>query len=347
LTGSISGLALETVDTTTYTVFATNEAGSTSTSLSIVVTQIPPQRLAYTSRFARYTVGDVITDVPTVLPGVDTASAGSYVFSAVSLPDGFQLNETTGVLSGVASDESDATTYTITVSNEQGSLSQKITIEVVGENATEVEHVATIQLTLSDYTVATFTDNVQALLKSQLASALGLNPDQLTLVLVSDSSTASSSFATQSSGVSVLVIIDVGTTGDASQVTSYLNEQVEADEFALASFSSLTVNTSPVLVSSSTASGVVSSSTGLLIATESTDNEFEWSSLPGMLLVVLIIGLIIGVFFGVWWYCRRGSRAGTTKGKLFTGEGETNTTLTGEGETGEATELTHISYKTV
>jgi len=105
-----------------------------------------------------------------------------------------------------------------------------------------------------------------------------------------------------------------------------MNALVESDEFVLAGFADVVVDTQPVVValfSSSTGGEVVIvpvSSSATVVLEESgalTNNEFKWSSLAGALAIIAILALIIGVLYvvGRWlWMREQRSRTGFAKG---------------------------------
>ena len=126
-TGVISGTPTTVAATATYTVTATNSAGSTTEPLSITVNASLPSLLNYTASTATYSVGNAITDnTPTINDG------GATVTYSVSpaLPAGLNLNTTTGVISGTPTTVAATATYTVTATNSAGSTTEPLSITV-------------------------------------------------------------------------------------------------------------------------------------------------------------------------------------------------------------------------
>src|SRR5690606_752045 len=93
-TGIISGTPLVVTPSATYTVTASNAGGSTSFDVVILIKDIPPGSLSYTSPNT-FTVGTAITPL---VPFID-GTADEFSVSP-ALPSGLTLNTTTGVISG-------------------------------------------------------------------------------------------------------------------------------------------------------------------------------------------------------------------------------------------------------
>jgi len=132
--GIISGIP-SAASTGTYTVTASNPAGSTSTTLTITVSSadLSPAGLAYSAPAPVYAAGVPITpNVPSTL--ATSAAPTSYSVSP-ALP-GLVLNPTTGVITGTPSAPSSTivppppvtATYTVTASNAAGSTTAPVTI---------------------------------------------------------------------------------------------------------------------------------------------------------------------------------------------------------------------------
>ncbi len=125
-TGIISGTPTALSAATSYTVTATNFAGSTTASLTITVNDVAPSNLSYTTNPAVYTKGTAITaDAP-------TSSGGAVVSFGISpaLPTGLNFNANTGAITGMPTVLSAATSYTVTASNSGGSTTATLTITV-------------------------------------------------------------------------------------------------------------------------------------------------------------------------------------------------------------------------
>ena len=112
-TGVISGTPLTAAPEATYTITASNDAGSTNTALDFVVF-VPPSALSYPGP-ANGTVGVVLTGLVPTLSG----DASSYAVRP-ALPAGLTLDSATGVVSGTPASARITATYTITASNAGG-----------------------------------------------------------------------------------------------------------------------------------------------------------------------------------------------------------------------------------
>jgi len=125
-TCAISGTPTTTQSATTYTITASNAFGSTTTSISMAVANIPPSALAYTGSPFVYIEnnGTIATLTPTFSGSISTCSVSP------TLPTGLSLNNTTCTISGSPTAVQAATSYTITASNAYGSTNTVISITV-------------------------------------------------------------------------------------------------------------------------------------------------------------------------------------------------------------------------
>src|SRR5215469_702614 len=124
-TGVLSGTPTAVSPQTTYTVVASNSAGSTTTKIQITVNVPAPSQLVYPQSNISATVGvAILSDIPTVMGTVD-------LFSVMpSLPSGLMLDSFTGMISGTPTIQSTPATYTITASNAGGGTTANVTIAV-------------------------------------------------------------------------------------------------------------------------------------------------------------------------------------------------------------------------
>jgi hypothetical protein len=110
----------------TYTVTASNLAGSTTATVKITVNDVPPSGLGYSTNPAVYiqTVA-IATNTP-------TASGGPVTSWTVSpaLPAGLSLNTGSGAITGTPTAAKAATLYTVTATNSGGSATVGLTITV-------------------------------------------------------------------------------------------------------------------------------------------------------------------------------------------------------------------------
>ena len=127
-TGAITGLPTLVTSATTYTIVATNDAGSANTTMSLATPLGAPTSLTYpTSTW----VGSVLLGtISTLTPTVTGGQVQSWSVSP-ALPAGLSLNPTTGVLSGVPLSLLSTSTYTITASNSAGSTNTTIQITLL------------------------------------------------------------------------------------------------------------------------------------------------------------------------------------------------------------------------
>ena len=125
-TGIISGTPTAVTATASYTVTASNSAGSTTATLSITVNDAAPAGLAYTTGTAVYTVGTPITaNSPTSTGGAVTAYGVSP-----ALPAGLSLDDDTGIITGTPTAVTAKANYTVMASNLTGNATATLTITV-------------------------------------------------------------------------------------------------------------------------------------------------------------------------------------------------------------------------
>ena len=127
-TGDLTGTPTAAAADTTYTVTASNGAGSVQTTLKIRVdaTLQAPSNLSYDSPKS-YGTGTAITpNTPTVSGG----AVDSYSVSP-SLPAGLSLDTGTGVISGTPTTITAAANYTVTATNAAGSTQATVNIQIV------------------------------------------------------------------------------------------------------------------------------------------------------------------------------------------------------------------------
>ncbi|HEX9082320.1 MAG TPA: putative Ig domain-containing protein, partial [Holophagaceae bacterium] len=150
-TGILSGTPTALATKATYTVTATNAAGSTTTALALTVNDAAPTNLAYASPSVIYTVGLAI---PSNAP---TSSGGAVVSYGVSpaLPAGLSLDPATGILTGTPTALTAKTTYTVTATNTGGSTTAALTLAVVPSGPSITTDPANVTASLGD--AATFT----------------------------------------------------------------------------------------------------------------------------------------------------------------------------------------------
>ena len=126
-TGVITGTPTAVTAQASYTVTATNTAGSTSVGLSITVNDVPLTNLIYSNTPMICTVGVVVT------PNNPSNSGGVAISyrSSPPLPTGLELNPSSGVITGTPTIVGTAGSYVITAANSAGETSVAISITVV------------------------------------------------------------------------------------------------------------------------------------------------------------------------------------------------------------------------
>jgi len=127
--GVISGTPEHVWELTSYTVTATNGAGSTTVLLSITVKPAPPSNLVYSTNPAIYWVNVAIA------PNTPSSTGGAVDYYEVEpeLPSMFVLNRTTGELSGWSSVVLATAYFTVTAANTGGSTTAVLSITVEPE----------------------------------------------------------------------------------------------------------------------------------------------------------------------------------------------------------------------
>ena len=126
-TGIVSGTPTTVAPTASYTVTASDSAGSTTVVLSITVNDQPPSALSYPTNPAIYPKGLQIA------PDTPTNTGGTAISWAVSpaLPEGLSLSTVTGILSGDPTLVTPAANYTVTATNSGGNTTAVLNITVM------------------------------------------------------------------------------------------------------------------------------------------------------------------------------------------------------------------------
>ncbi len=121
----ISGIPTVIQSATNYTVTAGNNGGSVSTGITITVNYAAPSGLSYSGSPYIFTKDLLISSIIPTFTGTVTSCMISP-----NLPTGLGINSTTCVISGTPTAIQSATNYTVTASNNGGSVSTSITITV-------------------------------------------------------------------------------------------------------------------------------------------------------------------------------------------------------------------------
>lgn len=124
-TGVISGTPTATSSATTYTITATNAAGSDNATVTITVNPQAPN-ISYSPAANTYTAGTTIS------PLTPTNTGGPATTWSISpgLPAGLLFDTSTGIISGTPTSQSLLVIYTITATNVTGSSSTNINITI-------------------------------------------------------------------------------------------------------------------------------------------------------------------------------------------------------------------------
>ena len=123
--GTISGTPTVAAPQATYSVTATNSAGSASAAVQIAVRIAAPSSLVYSQTLITATIGQaIVPDTPSV-----NGTESSYTISP-GLPSGLSINPSSGTISGSATATSAKATYTVTASNATGNTVATIQIAV-------------------------------------------------------------------------------------------------------------------------------------------------------------------------------------------------------------------------
>lgn len=164
-TGTLSGTPTSATPQATYTITATNSAGSTTATVSIVVNPPPPTNLVYPQTTIAATVGQSIaTDTPTV-----TGTVTSFTVSP-ALPAGLSLNASTGAISGTPTAVTAQATYTITAANSAGSTTATVQIAVNLAPPTNLVYPQTIIAAITGQAITTDTPTVSGTVTSYTVS---------------------------------------------------------------------------------------------------------------------------------------------------------------------------------
>ena len=126
VTGTISGTPAGTSPITSYTVYANNTGGSATAVLTIEILEAPPSSITYVPGSFTLTKGTPLGAVTVTAQG-DPVDVWSI---SPTLPLGLVFDTTNGELSGTPTAVSPLTTYTVTATNNGGSGTTTITIQV-------------------------------------------------------------------------------------------------------------------------------------------------------------------------------------------------------------------------
>ena len=125
-TGELSGTPSAVSSSTSYTVTATNTAGTDTATLTIVVNDVAPSSITYSPNSFTLTKGTAMT---TTTPTTTGVTVTTWTVSP-SLPAGLSIASSDGAISGTPTAVSSSAIYTITGTNTGGSTSTTVTVQV-------------------------------------------------------------------------------------------------------------------------------------------------------------------------------------------------------------------------
>eukprot|EP00931_Biecheleriopsis_adriatica_P010249 TRINITY_DN11132_c0_g1_i1.p1 TRINITY_DN11132_c0_g1~~TRINITY_DN11132_c0_g1_i1.p1 ORF type:complete len:929 (+),score=222.04 TRINITY_DN11132_c0_g1_i1:38-2824(+) len=124
-TGEIAGTPSVSMKCSSYVVTASGEEGETSVELSLAVVLPAPSSFSFPLASSNYAVGELVS----IEPQLDGSEGCTYSIEP-PLPEGLNLDPSSGVISGTPACESEETTYTVQASNASGSTSTKLVFQV-------------------------------------------------------------------------------------------------------------------------------------------------------------------------------------------------------------------------
>jgi len=132
---SISGTPTTLQSFTAYTITASNQFGSTNTTINITINEAAPSALSYTGSPFVFTVTNTITSISPTITGTPT----SYSVSP-ALPTGLSFSNTTGQLAGTPTVITANAAYTVTATNSSGSTTFVLNITVNDKPPTSLNY---------------------------------------------------------------------------------------------------------------------------------------------------------------------------------------------------------------
>ena len=125
LTGSVYGTPILQQSAQTYTITATNDAGSISTGLVILVLPPPPSNLRYPVTSVFIVDVEIQTMVPMYIGNVDSCIL-NFLKVTTYLPPGLSFDPNTGVITGIPSVRAPPQQFTVTCTNTGGSVTSPV-----------------------------------------------------------------------------------------------------------------------------------------------------------------------------------------------------------------------------
>ena len=137
--GAIGGTPTAAKAATTYTVTASNGGGSTSTTMSLTVNDVPP--------VVSYSGTPIALTKDIAASPITPTSTGGVVVTwsiAPALPAGLSFDTSDGRISGAPTELSPAATYVVTAQNSGGTTNANLTLSVLSPVLFELGHVDTV-----------------------------------------------------------------------------------------------------------------------------------------------------------------------------------------------------------
>jgi hypothetical protein len=134
-TGVISGMPTAPAPQASYTVTASNSAGSTTAKVAILVNDVGPT-IAYSSPYYSFTNG---VPAQTTAPKVSGGAVVNWSANP-ALPDGLTMSSADGSISGTPSASAAPTTYVVTAANSGGHATATLTIAVSSAPILDLGH---------------------------------------------------------------------------------------------------------------------------------------------------------------------------------------------------------------
>ena len=148
--GAISGTPTAMMAQTTYTVTATNSAGSATTNVVVTITDMKPATISYPSKTVALATNQPVNTLltPSVADGGGTITSWSI---NPSLPAGLSFGAS-GAITGIPTADSPATAYTITAGNSGGTSTFVLTLSVQSGVLLDLGHADSIAVLKFDGT---------------------------------------------------------------------------------------------------------------------------------------------------------------------------------------------------
>ena len=174
-TGDITGTPNITLGHTNYEITATNKSGSTTTTLSFEINYATPSNLIYDPNSLTLTTGSAMNTLSASITG-----EGLLFSSDPDLPDGLNLDISTGEISGTPTTTQTEAFYTITASNSGGFTDTTLKITINYPSPTPFSYNPSPLTLTTNSAMTTLTPNIQGLgltysVSTDLPNGLSLN----------------------------------------------------------------------------------------------------------------------------------------------------------------------------